>query len=370
MLIIYCVSLGLALISSWLILWRVPFIQERPVSNTANKKLSIIIPARNESNNLPILLQSIHQQKFQPFELLVIDDDSNDDTASVATENGAQVVTFQRDDQKWLGKSAACWAGAKASQGDYLLFLDADVSFTQVNSLSNIIAAFQIQDAQGALSIQPYHIVEKTYENFSTVFNIIVLVGMNQFSFFQNKFQTAGAFGPSLLVCRDTYFKVGGHAKSREAMMDHVELGKELIKQDLPVKLYGGKDTLNFRMYPEGLSELSQGWSKSFATAALATHPLITLGISLFIAGAFIAFSFPIYFVFTQQWVSALIALVGYVILGSHFWRMARLAGNFHWLALICYPILFGFFVGLFAWSGFKTFILRRVSWKGRDISL
>lgn len=38
MLIIYCVSLGLALISSWLILWRVPFIQERPVSNTANKK--------------------------------------------------------------------------------------------------------------------------------------------------------------------------------------------------------------------------------------------------------------------------------------------------------------------------------------------
>jgi len=370
MLIIYCVSLGLALMSSWLILWRVPLIQEATVSDKANKKLSIIIPARNEANNLPLLLQSIHQQKFQPFELLVVDDDSTDDTVRVAVSNGAQVVTFHHDEQVWQGKSAACWAGAKAAQGDYLLFLDADVSFAQANSLANIIAAFQIQDAQGALSIQPYHIVEKTYENFSTLFNIIVLIGMNQFSLFSHKFQTAGAFGPSLLVHRDTYFKVGGHAKNRDAMMDHIELGKELILQDLPVKLYGGKDTLNFRMYPNGLTELSKGWSKSFATAALSTHPLITLGISLFIAGAFIAFSFPIYFVFTQQWVSALIALVGYVILGSHFWRMARLAGNFHWLALICYPILFGFFVGLFAWSGFKTFILRRVSWKGRDISL
>ena len=72
----------------------------------------------------------------------------------------------------------------------------------------------------------------------------------------------------------------------------------------------------------------------------------------------------------TQQWFKASIALVGYFIFGSHFWRMARLSGNFHWLGLICYPILFGFFVGLFTWSGFKTFILRRVSWKGRNISL
>lgn len=370
MIIIYCVIIVLALISSWLILWKVPFIQENQRSNATNKKLSIIIPARNEANNLPVLLQSIHKQTFQPFELLVIDDDSDDDTASVATENGAQVVTFQRDDQKWLGKSAACWAGAQVAQGDYLLFLDADISFAKETSLSNIIATFQTQDAQGTLSIQPYHTVEKTYENLSAIFNMLVLVGMNQFSFFQNKFQTAGAFGPSLLVRRDIYFKMGGHAKTREAMMDHVELGKEFLKQDLPVILYGGKDTLNFRMYPEGVSELSQGWSKSFATAALATHPMITLGISLFIAGAFISFSFPIYFLLTQQWLPALISMIGYGLFSSQFGRMARLAGNFHYLALILYPILFTFFVGLFAWSWFKTFILRRVSWKGRDISL
>lgn len=370
MLVIYLLIIILSLISSWLILWRLPLIKESFFEAMPERKLSIIIPARNEAQNLPILLKSLAIQTSRPFEILVVDDASDDNTAQVASDYGAQVITFLRGEDKWLGKSAACWAGAQAANGDYLLFLDADVFLSQENSLGKLINEFQSQNEEGILSVQPYHIVEKGYENLSTIFNIIVLVGMNRFSFFQDKIKVAGAFGPSLLVKRDTYFKVGGHAKSREAMMDHVELGKLFLEDGLTVNLFGGKNTLNFRMYPNSMEDLSQGWTKSFATASLATHPLIIVGISLLIAGAFFSFCFPIYFIMTSQWLATGISLIGYLVFLGHFYRLARLAGNFQWPFLIGYPILFIFFVGLFTWSLIKTYIFRQVSWKGRDISL
>lgn len=370
MLAFYLLILILSLASSCLILWKLPLIPEKNSIEKPERKLSIIIPARNEAANLPILLKSITTQKDKPYEVLVVDDESEDNTAQVATEYGAQVITFLRDENHWLGKSAACWAGAQAAQGDYLLFLDADVFLSQENSLSKIIHEFQELNEQGVLSIQPYHIIKRRYEDLSVIFNIIVLVGMNCFSFFQDKIKVAGAFGPSLLVRRDTYFKVGGHARSRQAMMDHVELGKAFLDKDLPVNLYGGKNSLNFRMYPDGLPALSEGWSKSFATASLSTHPIIIIGISLLIVGAFFSFCFPIYFFVLNNWSATIISLNGYFVFYGYFYRMARLAGNFHWQSLISYPILFIFFVGLFIWSLIKTFILKQVTWKGRDISL
>lgn len=367
---LYSAVLVLALLSSWFILWQVPFLKSRAGKVDVSKTFSIIIPVRNEAGNLPLLLQSLAEQSLQPLEILVVDDDSEDQTARIATEYGAQVLRFQPDTSGWVGKAAACWAGAKMAKGDYLLFLDADIFLPQINSLAKIIEEFQAHSAQGILSIQPYHVVEAAYENLSAVFNVMVLAGMNRFSLLQNHLVPAGAFGPSLLCQRDTYFEVGGHARTRDAIMENVDLGKYFLENGLPVVLYGGKDVLHFRMYPDGLTGLIQGWSKSFASASLATHPLIIVGTSCLMAGACFTFSFPIYFLIIGHWLACLFSLVGYVIFFGHFYRLARLAGNFHRQALLAYPVLFVFFIGLFTWSLIKTFVLRQVSWKGRKISL
>lgn len=366
----YGAVLGLALVSSWLILWQVPLVGRTARKVDRSQTVSVIIPARNEASNLPILLEALAKQKFHPFEIIVVDDDSEDQTAQIAFEYGAQVLSFQPDASGWVGKSAACWAGAQVAKGDYLLFLDADIFLPDVSSLGKIIAEFQAQNACGILSVQPYHVVSKAYENLSAVFNLLVLAGMNRFSFLQDRLEPAGAFGPSLLCRRDTYFEVGGHARTRDAIMENVDLGKYFGENNLPVRLYGGKGVLHFRMYPDGLAALIQGWSKSFATASLATHPLIIVGISFLMAGACFAFSFPIYFLLTGQWLAGFIAIVGYMLFFGHFYRLARLAGNFSWQAILAFPILFVFFIGLFIWSFIKTFILRQVSWKGRNISL
>lgn len=367
MLYIYITLLILALISGYVMLWKVPMIKNEATTHTS---LSVIIPARNEERNLPALLHSLKNQTVQPLEILVVDDESEDDTARVAIQYGATVISRTPDKSGWVGKSAVCWEGALAAKGDWLLFLDADTSLAQPNSLEQMGATFQQKGATGLLSIQPFHTIEAFYENFSTVFNIMVLAGMNGFSIFQKKLEPGGAFGPSLLCTREEYFKLGGHKHVQESIMENIVLGKHFLNEGYPVSLYGGKDTLHFRMYPEGIDELVTGWTKSFASASLSTHPAVLMAIILWMTGAIVTGIGLPYAFLQEDSFFLLIALLGYGLYGYQFFRMARLAGNFHWYVLLLYPLLFIFFVGLFVWSLIKTYLFRTVSWKGRQIRL
>lgn len=370
MLYLYFLILLLAVVSGSLILWTVPLLKQSNASETRLESCSIIIPARNEEHNLPILLQSLREQNLKVEEILVIDDQSEDQTAAVAKAYGARVIQFQPDESGWVGKAAACWAGARVANGDWLLFLDADIFLPEKNSLSLMLTAYKEAGALGILSVQPFHVIESLYENLSVIFNIMVLAGMNRFSILNNRLQPAGAFGPSLLCDRDTYFKIGGHKQAKDSIMENVDLGRIFLENNLPVRLYGGKGVLHFRMYSDGLHALSQGWSKSFASASVSTHPFILVGTSIWIAGAFISMSFLLWSLMEGTGFIIILGVLSYGLYFAQFYRMARLAGNFHWIALGLYPVLFLYFVLLFIWSGIKTFVFKTVSWKGRDVNV
>lgn len=370
MIYLFILIILFSILSGWFVLWKVPLIHTNQQKYLKNKKLTIIIPARNEEKKLPILLESLNKQRLQPYEVLVVDDDSSDNTAEVAREYNARVINFLPDAREWVGKSAACYYGAVAAKGDYFLFLDADVFLAESTSLEKIMKTFYAKKDASALSIQPYHVVEKVYENLSVVFNVLVLAGMNQFSVFEEKFKPAGAFGPSLLIDRETYFKVDGHKSIRGSIMENIDLGKVLLKEGVSVYLYGGKNSLHFRMYPDGYSSLAEGWSKSFASGSKATHPLILFEISLWIAGAFVTPAFVFY-----GWLQGDTSLLIWSIMGSflyyiQFLRMSAKVGSFSPWVLLFYPLLFIYFVLLFTWSAIKTTLFKKVSWKGRDINL
>lgn len=360
MVYLYVFVLVLALGSSWAILWRVPRLPDRAAQL---RSLSIIIPARDEEKNIPILLRSLQKQTFVPLEILVVDDHSEDRTAEVAAEYGAKVIQFDVAEIGWVGKSAGCWAGALAARGEWLLFLDADIFLPEKKSLARMIAQFDQQNGIGVLSVQPYHVIQSFYENLSAIFNIMVLAGMNQFSVFGDKLKPAGAFGPSFLSSRELYFEVGGHQVVKDSIMENIDLGKKFLDKEFPVSLFGGKNSLHFRMYSDGVKSLAQGWSKSFATASGATHPLVLAGTSFWIAGAFIVGFTPLF-----EW--SVLTIIGYALFFLHFLRMVRLVGNFNPLIVLFYPLLSLFFVLLFAWSAVKTFLFRKVEWKGRKLNV
>ena len=345
----------------------VPIRRKRPKSPLP--LVSIIIPARNEANRIQPLLQSLHQQTFQSFELFVVDDDSTDATADIASTYGATVIQNQSKDTQ-SGKSLACWRGAKRATGQWLLFLDADTYFSTDDGLEKLLLTYQQKGASGILSLQPYHTVYTLYENLSAIFNIVVIVGMNVFSIGKHGLKTAGSFGPCIVCDQEEYFSTGGHEKIQSAIMDDLALGEAFLDKNLPVDCMGGKGTISFRMYPEGFRSMVDGWCKSFAIGSKSTHPLIMLMVILWISGSFIV---------TGELISSLLAMnaVGltlrgffYVLFAIQTGWFARRCGNFKWPIFILFPILFLFFASVFMYSLFRVHVLRSVHWKGRKIEM
>ncbi|GAB4074089.1 4,4'-diaponeurosporenoate glycosyltransferase [Barrientosiimonas marina] len=352
-----------------LMLWS--FRTPQPGSQTGQLPyLSIIVPARNEAKRLPDLLQSLTNQSLQAYEILVIDDASDDDTAAVAEAYGAKVIQNKGVSHMAPGKSAACAYGADCAQGDWLMFLDADVQLLGQHSLLHIVTAYQKQNEQGLLSIQPYHHITKLYENLSAVFNIIVLTGVNVFTFWQDRFKTAGSFGPCILCDKTSYQLTGGHEAAAESIMDDYALSDVFRYHQLPVRNYAGKGMIAFRMYPEGMKQLVEGWTKNLAVASQSTHWIVMVLISLWMSGAFLATAFPIVALAAGAPVWAGISAVCYLLYAAHVLCLARRAGDFNWWICLFFPALFLFFTVLFVYSFYRTHVLRTVTWKGRRIKL
>src|ERR1700743_3347207 len=118
---------ALGLPAGFVLIRRVPACQAAQSHDAMS--LSIVIPARNEEDNLPRLLQSIVGSAVRPAEILVVDESSTDDTALIAQNLGATVITSLPLPEGWTGKAWACHQGAQRAIGDQLLFLDADTFF-------------------------------------------------------------------------------------------------------------------------------------------------------------------------------------------------------------------------------------------------
>jgi 4,4'-diaponeurosporenoate glycosyltransferase len=189
---------SLSVLSGLAMLWRLPsFKRTRPLlsaEDTDTKAVSVIIPAYNESRRLQPLIESLNSQTQQPLEILVVDDHSTDGTGLLAASLGCQVLLADPVEPGWVGKSRACWSGAKKAQGTVLVFLDADTRLERDEALSELVAAFAQQGKKGILSVQPFHRVKKRYESFSAIFNIIVLSGLNRFSILGSRIHGTGAF--------------------------------------------------------------------------------------------------------------------------------------------------------------------------------
>lgn len=86
------------------------------------EKLSIIIPARNEEYNLRFLLDSLQSQTLTPYEIIVVDDFSEDRTKEIAESYGVKVIANSSLPEGWTGKSWAVWNGYLQASGDIFAF--------------------------------------------------------------------------------------------------------------------------------------------------------------------------------------------------------------------------------------------------------
>ena len=349
----------------FLFLWRIPLLKNRNHNYFDPSKVSIIIPARNEENNLSRLLQSIKNQTAAPGQTIVVDDHSVDETAAVAKRWGCTLIPSPDLPPGWLGKSWACWQGAQAARGEVLLFMDADI-FLARDGFAKILSAFT-QNGD-ILSVQPYHKMKKAYEQLSAFFNIITMAGFNAFTPLGSKLKPAGAFGPCLMCLKEDYLRLNGHLGVRGEILENMALGKAFINKGYRVSCYGGKGSLEFRMYPEGVMSLIQGFGKTFGAGANAAAFISLFMIVCWVFGGVSLTRHLIQAPIADHYADLFFLLIlDLMYAGQIYWMLYRI-GNFRYSTALFFQIPLLFFVLVFILSILQTYVIRQVRWKGRII--
>lgn len=351
----------------FLVLFRIPRCKGSSGEVKSYPSISVIVPARNEERSLPILLSSLREEVRPPDEIIVVVSPSEDKTMEIAERNNVKVIQSEPLPEGWIGKPWACYQGAQAAKGDILVFLDADTRLER-NGLKSILDTHFTKG--GVISVQPFHITKKLYEQLSAFFNIIMMGAMGTCTVFGNLIKPLGLFGPCIVLEREYYLKFGGHEEVKGEVVEDLAIGNRIKKQKIPIHCYGGKNTISFRMYPNGIKELIDGWSKGFATGAVKTYIPILIAIIAWVGGGISATIYSIEAIFSMNTTLILVctsAYLGFVI--QIYWMLFRI-GTFKFYTALFYPIYLLFFLLIFLYSIFIIFIRKTVKWKGATISL
>jgi hypothetical protein len=332
------------------------------------RAVSVVVPARNEERMLPTLLASL--DGLPVHEVVVVDDDSSDQTSAVAVADGARVVVAARArPDGWTGKAWACHTGAAATTGDLLLFLDADT----VLSPGAIGGLLRLHATHGGLvSVQPHHRTVRAHEQLSAYFNAVALMASAAFT--GRRTSRPMAFGPCLLTSRDDYERAGGHHAVRGEILDDVRLARAYDRAGLPVTCVAGGGSLSMRSYPGGLGQLVAGWTKNIASGASAASPLASLATVLWVSAHHVvaagALTAAVDAATGRAEPSAVLWALAWLVAALQLRSVLRAAGTFRWWAWALFPVPLLAFDLVFARSALLTVVRRSVRWRGRPVDL
>ena len=358
----------ITIICGRLVFFSPKFLKKSPAFSISsqNTSVSIIIPAKNEARNLPHLINSIFKQTAKA-EIIVVNDGSDDNTSEVL--KSFDVIEVKLDENPWNGKSFVCYTGVDYASHDLIMFMDADIEFTDSHALEQMITLYAEQHNSGVLSVQPRHKTKKLYEKLSAVFNLITVMGINVFSAFKSLNTSSTVFGPVMMTNQFDYKMTDGHRASKEKIIEGEGIFKAYQKYSLPVKLYLGGDNVGMRMYPNGLKELTGGWSKHIARGSTNTHPVHMTMIILFLGGGMTALSALLISLLIPS-LPIIPALSGYIIYGISFYMLADKVIRLGWLDIFIYPVYILFFFMIYGLSWYNINIKKQVVWKGQRISV
>ncbi len=344
-------------IGCWL-LWSLPRLAR--LGSFDLDRVSVVVPARNEAAQLPRLLRTLLGSRA---EVVVVDDDSTDGTPSIAATHGATVVSSAPLPDGWAGKAWACEVGARAATREVLVFVDADVRFA-AGALGRVLST--LEAGGGLVSVQPFHVPEGPSEKLAALFNIVAVAATDVATPLGRRRGARGAFGPVLACSRADHERIGGHAVAKASVVDDVAVADAFRAHDLPVHVLTGGDDVSFRMYPLGLGQLVEGFTKNLAAGAgrvrAVTASLVVAWLTLLVQAAVA----PPRALLGQGSVSVALGL--YVVVAAQVWWMARRVGRFGPVTALAFPLLLALFLAVFVRSVVAT-ARGSVSWRGRRLA-
>jgi glycosyltransferase involved in cell wall biosynthesis len=340
-------------------------------------ELTAIVPARNEEANLGDCLRSLIAQSEEIFELgrdwelIVVDDHSTDRTAEIA-RSFPNVTLMQAGnlERGWTGKNNAIWTAARRARGRWLLFTDADT----IHEPGDLRRAMHeaAKHRVGMLSYSPRQIVTGLMQRsmMPLVFSELALA-YPPAKVSDPAQRIAAANGQFLLIEREAYRKLGGHANVSEKVLEDVELAFLAKRRRVGLWFRYAEDAVAAHMY-RSTAAMIEGWTKNLAL--LFDNALIMvfwrlLDIALLVGLPWLAVDlWNAHFAARSfEWLGA-----GWVLLLLWVRNLFRFYGrvaksNFPFLDCAISPLGLPLFAAVLYRSWFQHRILKRVSWKGRS---
>ena len=228
--------------------------------------LSILIPARNEADTIEQTVQLLLAQDYPQFEVIVLDDESDDGTAQVAQSvayNDCRLRVLQGAPLAagWIGKNWACHQLASAAQNEVLIFTDADVKW-QPGALPAVVDELLLK--ADLLTVWPTQKTKTFAEKLAVPLMALSVHAYLPIWLVHNTSHpsAAAANGQCLVFKRECYDAVGGHSTVRDTVLEDVKLARRVKASGMKLQMAEADRLLTCRMY-DGFDAVVNGYAKN-----------------------------------------------------------------------------------------------------------
>ena len=333
----------------------------RRVNKPYNNLVSILIPARNEEENILTLLRSIELQDYKDYEVIVLDDDSSDHTYTICADFAANHANFRIVKGKeltgqWLGKNYACHQLAKLARGDYFLFLDADEQI--FNGLINSAVHRMHFHNLALLSLFTNQKMKTIGERLTVPLMHYVLLNLLplRLVYLSKNAAIAAASGQFMLFDANNYQKYEWHKSARDKIVEDVEIMKQVKAAGLIGESLLANGMINCRMYTS-YSEAVNGFGKNFLAAFNYNIFSFLVFLLLLIAG-------PMLIIMTLS-LQLITMMAGLIILMRIMISLG--SGQNAFINVILHPLQM-FSLVMISFSAIQKYLTKTTEWKGRKV--
>jgi len=226
-----------------------PYLDKFENTSKSTPKVSIILPARNEEEFLGKCLDSLIEQEYENYEIIVIDDSSEDSTGKIISEYAKKNskiihVSARPKPEGWMGKNWACMEGYRKATGELLLFTDADTKHSK-NTIS-LAVAHLISFNLDALSAIPKMVTFDFWTKISLpMISTFLHTRFSALNVNNPSKKTAYFFGSFFIIKKKTYEETGMHEGVKHEIIEDGALGKKVKDSGYKIKIVRGEHLID-----------------------------------------------------------------------------------------------------------------------------
>lgn len=355
-----------------------PYLDKFENISKSTPKVSIILPARNEEEFLGNCLESLLDQDYENYEIIVIDDSSEDSTGKIisdfAKKNSKVIhVSAKPKPEGWMGKNWACMEGYRKASGEMLLFTDADTRHSR--NVVSLAVAHLISLHLDALSAIPKMLTFDFWTNISLpMISTFLHTRFSALNVNNPSKKTAYFFGSFFIMKKKTYEDVGMHEGVKHEIIEDGVLGRKVKDAGYKIRIVRG-DHLIDAVWARDKTTLWNALKRLMIPLYLQSEKI---AIGSFFATLFLLFvPFPIFatsIFLPIETISAKILCIS-AALASFLIYVGAIIETKIMLRLRLIYVLFAPLGGLVVASGFFTGLLQAkksssISWRGRSYSM